>query len=135
MNWKWEKVRILFLNNAHSCVNIFITVLSLSFQQKGEYSLSQLFSFFCWIFCCFLTLKLMKFYVFMFLFFIILYFVDMFSVVFFFNSPSHVSFFPLLIFDDFSLDLHLVILKAEIWVYIQINLHGYIFKCAYKLYE
>ena len=77
----------------------------------------------------------MKFYVFMFLFFIILYFVDMFSVVFFFNSPSHVSFFPLLIFDDFSLDLHLVILKAEIWVYIQINLHGYIFKCAYKLYE
>ena len=117
-----------------TCKHLYhCSLLELS-KKRWILSLTIVFILLLNIFYCFLTLKLMRFYIFMCLFFIILYFVDTFSVVFF-NSPSQVSFFPLIIFADFSLYLHLVILKVNIWVYIQINLHGYIFKCAYKLYE
>ena len=87
-----ESVNLFSWQCTFMCKHLYhCSLLELS-KQKGDYSFSQIFFFFsfCWIFCCFLTLKLMKFYVFMFLFFIILYFVDTFSVVFF-NSPSQVS--------------------------------------------
>ena len=60
---KWESFFFSFLDNAafmckhlYHC-NFLVLSLSLKKKKKSEYSLMQIFFFFCWIFYCFLVHK------------------------------------------------------------------------------